>query len=76
MLGVNERLLRIGGNQLGVLVMAAGLVAYFIEPGSGVKELGLILVGFILGFILYVFSVTIWQPKVDAGKKTANPPRR
>ena len=29
MLGVNERLLRIGGNQLGVLVMAAGLVAYF-----------------------------------------------
>ena len=64
MLGVNERLLRIGGNQLGVLVMAAGLIAYFIEPGSRVKELGLIFVG----FILYMFSVTIRQPKVDAGK--------
>ena len=76
MLGVNERLLRIGGNQPGVLVMATGLIAYFIEPGSGGKELGLILVGFILGFVLYMLSVTTWQPKVDAGKKTANPPRR
>ena len=72
MFSVNKRLSRNGGNQLGVLVMAAGLIAYFIEPSAGVKELGLVSVG----FMLFVFSVMMRRPKVDAGKTTVGPSRR
>ena len=58
-MGIHKKLFRRSSNQLGVLAIAAGLVAFFIDSGTGVNELKLIF----SGLLLYIFSIIRWQPK-------------
>lgn len=51
-----EALLRAGANQLGVLLMAAGLVALFIQPVEAAAAIML----FFLGLIIFIRSVLQW----------------
>ncbi len=44
------KLLRRGGNQLGVLAIAAGLIAFFVEPETSGNELKLVGIGFLAYF--------------------------
>ena len=56
------KLLRRSGNQLGVLAMAAGLIAFFVEPGTDWNAIKLISTG----FVVYLISIIIWQKTLTA----------
>ena len=51
MLGVRVDLLRSGGNQLGAVTTAAGLIAYFVEPVPDVEAAKLFASGVVIYFI-------------------------
>ena len=53
-------LIRRGGNQLGVLSMAAGLIAYFIEPVAAGDAIALVLVGV---FLFAASAIKFHNPK-------------
>lgn len=57
-------LLRRGGNQLGVIAMAAGLVALFIDPILGHGEVKLAAVG----FVVYITSSVGFKSKTNDGQ--------
>ena len=56
MIRFDEELLRRGGNQLGVLATAAGLVAFFIDPVPGSGEMYLAAIG----ALMYLGSTMSW----------------
>ena len=50
MIGIDKKLFRRGGNQLGVLAIAAGLIAFFVEPEISGGELKLVGIGILVYF--------------------------
>lgn len=59
----DAKLLRGGGSMLGVLLMAAGFVGFFIEPTPAMQEIRLISFGLAL-FLLSALSIN----KLSAGE--------